>query len=201
MKNAALIKKERTGEEPEEPEGQRLTLATASAIDSLDGVKTENRFYTFTSPFDFEPTRDRFSLIHNETVGDGLIALTDFMQGEIVFKFTGKILPYQTLFTLQIRPGVYIEDPYVMGKVLHSCDPNMLCDMENLVFRARKPIHAGEYLFMDYDTTEDVLFRSFHCSCGAPGCRGEVRGGNFLPADVREKIRAAGDLLNVLSVS
>ena len=40
-----------------------------------------------------------------------------------------------------------------MGKILHSCDPNMYCIMENFTFIAKKNIKAGDILYMDYEQT------------------------------------------------
>jgi hypothetical protein len=149
----------------------------------------DRRFYqAVCAPFPQEPTRDRLAVVASEAVGEGLMALTDFAPGDVVFTFAGSILPYQTLFTLQIAPGRYIEDPLVMGKVLHSCDPNMVCSMGQLTFWAIKPIRAGEYLYMDYESTEDELYRHFDCCCGAPACRGRIRGRRYLTAAERSAI-------------
>jgi uncharacterized protein len=155
------------------------------------------RFYeNLCPPFAHEPTRDKFKIIHNDVVGDGVIALVDFNPGDIVFTFAGTILPYQTLFTLQIEPGQYIEDPLVMGKVLHSCDPNMICSMEHKTYWACKPIKANDYLFMDYESTEDQLFRHFSCCCGAVHCRGEIHGRQFLSKKDKKRIKTLKDLAN-----
>lgn len=137
----------------------------------------ENRFYkNICSPFSYEPTKDKFKIINTNNYGEGVISLTLFSPGDTVFVFTGTIVPVQTLMTLQITPGRYILDDIVMGKVLHSCNPNMDCDINNLVFRARKYIKPGEFLTMDYDTTEDVLFQSFTCECGEEDCRVTIAG-------------------------
>jgi tyrocidine synthetase-3 len=77
---------------------------------------------------------------------------------------------------LQVAEGQYIEDPFVMGKVLHACDPNMVADMQTLTFRATKPIQPNDLLTMDYETTEDELYRQFHCQCKASNCRGHIQG-------------------------
>jgi hypothetical protein len=29
---------------------------------------------------------------------------------------------------------------------------------------------------MDYETTEDELFRAFNCACGSVSCRGQIKG-------------------------
>lgn len=137
----------------------------------------ENRFYDgLCDPYPHEPTKDRLAVVQCETRGEGVISLGPIEGGTIVFKFHGAILKEQTLFTLQLAPGVYIEDPVVMGKILHSCDPNMVCDVPSKTFTAVRPIAVGEFLTMDYETTEDELFRSFDCHCGSPRCRGSIKG-------------------------
>ena len=133
----------------------------------------------FVPPFQNEPNKERFKIITNPDKGEGIIALVPFSAGNVVFAFAGVLLTEQTLHTLQYRPGQYVHDPLVMGKVLHSCEPNMVCDMETRTFTALRDIEAGEYITMDYETTEDALFRSFVCGCGSPKCRGLIRGRKF----------------------
>ena len=136
-----------------------------------------NRFYEgLCDPFAYEPTKDCLSVLQTEEQGEGLVALRSFSPGDVVFRFYGPMRDEQTLFTLQKEPGVFVEDPLVMGKVLHSCAPNMECDMATQTFTASKPIASGDFLTMDYETTEDELFRPFVCQCGAPQCRGEIKG-------------------------
>jgi tyrocidine synthetase-3 len=137
----------------------------------------ENRFYQgLCAPYAHEPTRDRVRVIECGAKGEGVVAVRPVKKDEIVFSFWGRVLDHQTLFTLQRKPGAYVEDPLVMGKILHSCDPNMACDMATQTFTAVKPIKPGEYLSMDYETTEDELFRSFMCLCGSKQCRGMIQG-------------------------
>lgn len=138
------------------------------------------RYYSpLSPPFAYEPTRDRVEVVGADGKGEGLRAVIPFQQGEIVFRFHGPLVHEQTLYTLQLSPGCYISDPLVMGKVLHSCDPNMHCEMSTQTFTATRQIKAGEFLTMDYETTEDELYRAFHCGCGASVCRGFIRGRKF----------------------
>ncbi|HOQ12531.1 MAG: hypothetical protein BWY23_02492 [Spirochaetes bacterium ADurb.Bin218] len=139
-----------------------------------------DRFYPdFYPRFTFEPTKDRFKIIKTEQAGEGIISLCSFKPGETVFRFAGVLLNEVTLYTLQLKPGYHLHDPFFMGKVLHSCDPNMSCDMETQTFRAIKEIKPGDFLTMDYETTEDVLFRSFECCCGSPKCKKLIKGRLF----------------------
>lgn len=128
-------------------------------------------------PYPQEPYSDRVEVIESKERGEGLRSLVSFKEGDVVFKFHGEIIKSQTLYTLQtLEPGLFVSDPLVMGKVLHSCDPNMECDISTFTFTAKRNINIGEWLSMDYETTEDDLFRKFYCACGAKNCRLTIRG-------------------------
>jgi tyrocidine synthetase-3 len=143
-------------------------------------VESSTRFYPdFYPSFQHEPTMDKFKIIKSDEVGEGVIALNTFDPGQIIFRFSGLILNDMTLFTLQLGIGQHIHDPFFMGKILHSCDPNTDCDMATQTFTAIKPIKPGEYLTMDYETTEDELFRSFECHCGSPNCKKFIMGKKY----------------------
>lgn len=136
------------------------------------------RFYPSCLPeFENEPTTDRFEIRYvDDGIGQGVVTLVPFEPGEIVFRFTGFLSTEITQFSLQIRESLHLHDPYFMGKILHSCDPNTVCDMEKRTFTATKHIEPGSFVTMDYAQTEDYLFKSFPCSCGAANCRGYVTG-------------------------
>lgn len=139
---------------------------------------TEMRFYPDSFPqFDYEPTTDRFAIQRiGDSVGEGIVSLVHFNPGDIVFRFTGFLLNEMTLFTLQYGSSLHIHDPYFMGKTLHSCDPNLSCDMSKREFTAVREINPGDLLTMDYEQTEDALFRGFECGCGSSSCRGLILG-------------------------
>lgn len=108
--------------------------------------------------------------------GQGVLVLRDFSQGSVLFRMNGTLTTEMTLHSLQMAPGLHLDDPYIAGKVLHSCEPNSWLDVETRIYFATRDIVAGELLTMDYEETEDVLFRPFNCCCGAPGCRGTISG-------------------------
>ncbi|MCI0709197.1 MAG: SET domain-containing protein-lysine N-methyltransferase [Chloroflexi bacterium] len=128
-------------------------------------------------PFPNEPTRDRFEIVRgDDMVGEGVRSRATFLPGEIVFQFTGFYVSEITQFSLQVHSGLHLHDPYFMGKILHSCDPNTVVNMDQRRFIAVKPIEAGDFVTMDYAQTEDYLFKTFMCNCDAPNCRGLVTG-------------------------
>ena len=138
----------------------------------------ELRFYPrHTRRFAGEPSRLDFAIRYaGDDCGEGLVALRGFAAGEIVFVFTGAVVHEVTQYTLQIDTNLHIHDPYVMGKVLHHCAPNCRVAVARRAFIAIRSIAAGDFVTMDYCQTEDVLFKSFACRCGAPQCRAVIRG-------------------------
>lgn len=135
------------------------------------------RFYPdFYPSFPDEPLRDRFQIVTTDNEGEGIISLASFRKDETVFRFAGIMLDDITLYTLQLRTGRHLHDPFFMGKVLHSCEPNMICDIDARAFYAVRDIKPGEFLTMDYETTEDVLYRPFECHCGSESCKKYIVG-------------------------
>lgn len=138
------------------------------------------RFYPDALPsYTNEPTRDRFDIrFIGDGVGEGVVSLASFKEGDLIFVFTGFLLNEITQFTLQVNSAgdLHLHDPYFMGKVLHSCDPNASVDMSARTFRAVRDIAPGDFITMDYAQTEDRLFKPFQCGCGAANCRGFVTG-------------------------
>lgn len=133
-----------------------------------------SRFYPDSVPsFPLEPTRNKFAIQPiSDDCGEGVVALKSFKKGEVLFAFTGFYTGEITLFTLQVKPGLYLHDPFFMGKILHRCDPNCDVDMEKRIFTARRDIKPGEWVTMNYEQTEDRLFRPFTCNCGGTPCKG-----------------------------
>jgi SET domain-containing protein len=131
--------------------------------------------------------------------GKGVFALKDFLQGESLFAFTGKI------FRPEEVPENYdnIDDHYVqIGKELymgpsgeiddlfnHSCDPNsgLKIDGEKVTLAAIRDIKKGEEIVWDYSTTMDEDDWELECSCQSPKCRGKIRDFKYLPEDLRAK--------------
>ncbi|MBF0478122.1 MAG: SET domain-containing protein-lysine N-methyltransferase [Candidatus Omnitrophica bacterium] len=136
----------------------------------------KNRFYPDSLPeFPYEPKPGDFRIQKiGDSVGNGVMALKSFLPGDIVFAFTGFLVTEITQYSLRYRNGLHVHDPFFMGKVLHCCNPNTYCNMETRQFIAVQAINPGELITMDYLQTEDVLFKPFNCSCGAPNCRGYV---------------------------
>ena len=126
---------------------------------------------------DDEPQAEDFRVVQvDEIRGRGVLVLRPFRAGEVLFRMNGTLTEVMTQYSLQMANGLHLDDPDFAGRVLHSCDPNSRLDPETRLFTALRDIEAGDLLTMDYDETEDILFRAFPCSCGAINCRSYVAG-------------------------
>lgn len=130
-----------------------------------------------------EPRTGDFRVIDvDENRGRGVVVLREFLAGDVLFRMNGRLTTRMTQHSLQVGPGLHLDDPWFAGMTLHSCDPNSRLDPETRLYHALRDIQPGELLTMDYDETEDVLFRPFECRCGADNCRGWVAGRTVVPA-------------------
>jgi len=69
----------------------------------------------------------------------------------------------------------------------HSCDPNAAVRERQLI--AVRPIHPGEDLTFNYNTTEYDMASPFACHCGSLFCAGQIRGFKYLDRQERERLR------------
>jgi D-alanine-D-alanine ligase len=65
-------------------------------------------------------------------------------------------------------------DPKKWAPVGHSCEPSAW--LRGLDVVARRAIAPGEEVTLEYATLHDERMPSFACDCGAPSCRGRIRG-------------------------
>ncbi|WP_425400049.1 hypothetical protein [Aeoliella sp.] len=129
-----------------------------------------------------EPAAEDFRVVQvDATRGLGVLVLRAFKAGDVLFRMNGTLTEEMTLYSLQMDERWHLDDPDFAGRVLHCCEPNSRLDPVTRLFTAVKDIEPGDLLTMDYNETEDVLFRAFECSCGAEGCRGYIAGRNAAP--------------------
>lgn len=123
------------------------------------------------------PQASDFTVVRrDEEFGMGVICKRAFKAGDLVAEITGDILREITQHTLQIDAERHLLDLHFTGYLLHSCDPNVSVDMQNMRVTALRDIEPGDYLSMDYAETEERLYRQFACCCGASNCRGWIMG-------------------------
>ncbi len=123
------------------------------------------------------PRSTDFAVVHRDrNYGKGVVSYRDFRAGDLVAVIAGEVLDEINQHTLQIAPGRHLYDPYFTGYLLHSCEPNLSVNMQEMRVTALRDICAGDFLSMDYAETEEHLFRQFACSCGSVRCRGWITG-------------------------
>jgi len=90
---------------------------------------------------------------------------------------------------------IWSNDPAQWRPLNHSCDPNAWLDGLNLV--ARRTISSGEPITIDYGAFRNELMEAFTCTCGAPNCRGIIRGDDYQQAFIeRYGVHVADYVLN-----
>ncbi|MBN1648072.1 MAG: hypothetical protein JW874_08570 [Spirochaetales bacterium] len=144
------------------------------------------------------PKSKDFKIVNvNENCGLGVICFRNFKKNEIIARLAGEIIHDIRQHSLQITPGTHLYDIYFSGYFLHSCEPNVYLDMENLLVYAVRDIRRNDLLMMDYAQTEDYLYKQFACSCGSMNCRKWICGRLEIPEALVEPHLATPQILKM----
>ncbi len=124
--------------------------------------------------------------IHTENKVRSLVARQDFKRGDVIYQIpTEKLSDKPNRFTVQMDRNLHTE----VGKLSalnHSCNPNVILDMEKMVVVACRDIKTGDELSFFYPSTEWEMAAPFICLCGSPSCIHVVAGARFLPLSTLE---------------
>ena len=124
--------------------------------------------------------------IHTENKVRSLVARQDFKRGDIIYQIPAeKVSDKPNRFTVQMDRNLHTE----VGKLSalnHSCDPNVILDMDKMLVVACRDIKAGDELSFFYPSTEWEMAAPFICLCGSPSCIHVVAGARFLPLSTLE---------------
>ena len=96
----------------------------------------------------------------------GLFAIENFTNRNIVLVLAGNYFPYPTRTSIQI--GDKHLEHYEGGHVNHHCDPNTKVIVPNFTspfLVAIKTIEPEEEITFDYESTEEELVSPFKCEC------------------------------------
>lgn len=131
-------------------------------------------------------------------LGVGVFAARAFRKGELVLQPTGRVLSYQTIYSIQFDWDRHL-DPDAPAKYLnHSCNPNLGVHTRPNgwpEFVALRDIACDEQVTFDYAMTEyqhyprtdpDLDFELV-CHCGEPDCRGRLGYYSELSPELRVK--------------
>jgi D-alanine-D-alanine ligase len=73
---------------------------------------------------------------------------------------------------------MWSRDPLEWRPINHACEPSAW--VEGLDVVARHALEPGDEITLDYATLYNERMPTFECGCGAPTCRGLVRGDDHL---------------------
>jgi hypothetical protein len=131
-------------------------------------------------------------------IGQGVFARRNFKKGELVLSATGKILNYQTMYTIQIDWDCHLDVDAPAKYLNHSCNPNLGVKTGEKgfpQFYALRDIQKGEEVTFDYAMTEYMHYpRSdpsqefdLTCLCNQTNCRGKLGYYSELSDELKEK--------------
>ena len=140
-----------------------------------------------------------FKLVKSKDKGRSLLSSRDFAKGENLLKLKGDIVSFNDLpprdheYVLQIDDDKFLNSKhfFVEDFINHSCDPNVMVDLNGFFFVALRDIKKGEEITYNYMTTEYDLVRDsqdFDCRCGSKDCYGRIKGFRFLSQEQKLKI-------------
>ena len=151
--------------------------------------------------------------------GWGLVTVNGAKQGSLIQEYVGEIIDEKTkrerleiwaedhpndpnFYIMSLETGWYIdarEKGNLSRFINHSCGPNChltpvsVGGLTRVAIIAKRDIEPGEFLCYDYqfDTKDSDKFL---CRCGAPGCRGTMKGGTNNPGEEDEKKKTKKDV-------
>jgi D-alanine-D-alanine ligase len=129
--------------------------------------------------------------------GVALASRRVFRTGEVVCGFDwGKMHGEPTVHSIQAGEGRHAEPrPFLLRYINHSCEPNVVFDIEEMVVRAVREVRPGDELTFFYPSTEWRMTQPFQCGCGTEQCVGWVTGA----ADLAPEVLARYDLTGVVA--
>ena len=102
--------------------------------------------------------------------GKAVFAMRDIRLGEKFGYFAGSVTQTNDMHAIHLE-GVLIKGIGKLQFLNHSCGPNSNFKNKNRWLYAKKDIHKGEEVTIDYTRTEKKFTSPFECKCGAPNCR------------------------------
>jgi SET domain-containing protein len=123
--------------------------------------------------------------------GTGCYAGRDIRKGELIGEYTGpriseeeadeKYSGTEATYLFMLDDGQVIDatdDDNPMKYINHCCSPNCEAYEEDgrILIYAAEDIKEGEELHYDYQLAADEDDDGLSCVCGAPNCRGTMRG-------------------------
>ncbi len=131
-----------------------------------------------------------------------LLALSSAATGDCLSLFTGRRVLEPARHTVQVSVHEHIWlEPDFLQYINHSCEPNVIFDVKEMVLRALRPIAAGDEIMYFYPATEWDMAAPFECDCKTPSCLKWIQGAKHVPGDVLEKYELAPHIRKVLEIA
>ncbi|MBD2092036.1 SET domain-containing protein [Microcoleus sp. FACHB-1515] len=112
--------------------------------------------------------------------GKRAVAAIDIAQGTTIHHIRHYQIRHTPTYTsVQLSANLHIEELY-LASLNHSCDPNVLINLETLELQAIRDIAVGEELSFFYPSTEWEMDAPFDCLCQSPRCLKRIAGAKYL---------------------
>ena len=137
------------------------------------------------------PLNELVKVVHgNGDFSSKLVSLVDREPGTLLTRIEGSALTSQRSYSsVQVSEEEDIELNNDLVFTNHSCEPNVIFDMEKLEVRIveDKLVKKGDDITFFYPSTEWNMQQPFDCHCDNDRCLGIVRGAKYLDeAKLRE---------------
>ncbi len=151
---------------------------------------------------DLSENQPTYQLIRKK-VGSGLSALKAFHPDDIISPIQWiNRQPTPTRWTVQCSDDEHGNLlPVELRYINHSCQPNVVFDVDANVVRAIRPIAAGEEFTFFYPSTEWSMDEPFDCNCGAAVCLGRITGASQLSPEVLANYELSGVIRRKLAAA
>ncbi|KAI9344340.1 hypothetical protein BDR26DRAFT_911407 [Obelidium mucronatum] len=95
--------------------------------------------------------------------------------------------PEKRYSTVQTGPNSHVELNSDLLYMNHSCDPNVVLDVDHKVVAAAKDISPGDAITFFYPSTEWEMNQPFECWCGSPKCLKHIKGARYMKTNELEQ--------------
>ena len=134
--------------------------------------------------------------------GTRLVADRLYDAGETIHSFAeARLVETASRYSIQVSATEHAEDLGVIANLNHSCDPNVVVDVERREVRALRLISPGEELAFFYPSTEWNMAAPFECSCGSSACLRWIAGAHSVDAAVLARYDLAPHVRAALATS
>ncbi|KAG5492874.1 hypothetical protein JKF63_01454 [Porcisia hertigi] len=129
----------------------------------------------------------------NGAMGQATFAARRIPSGSRFLKVSGLVLPFPTVYTIQLESGRHLQFADGAQCLAHSCTPNVriMVDAESrsLDCLALRDIEEDEVISFNYLTTEWDLSTPFACLCSQnSSCLGRIRGLKYITGEQRQRL-------------